>query len=400
MTPNIDIYLRSAFKELEAFSIPGIGTFRKVYRSAQWQNGLNTLHPPILDVEFVADATEGLSLTSYLVENIHMPQDQANQIVTDINHTISNSLGQHQKFEISEIGVLKKDNLGKITFHPTMERQHTLADDYYGLQPVSFSASSSYANGLFEEPMIDMTTEPRKAKSPASLSMVRMVAMLSLVFIFGITFLYNFPLRKQRSTLTQGLPISTVVEEQSATPEYLADRTVIEPVSNETPTNDPLEKKTVAPKPRNNSPKPRTQAPAQEFIAEAETPGYNRFEQEMGVTRGGDNSIRVAEKFDGDISNLNDSPNRSLTRGVQTEKLFYLIMGSFSSQSKARNKRHELRKSGLNAVVLDAAQDPRSPEKTIFRVAVYTSRDRMAVQKYADQIKAKGKGSGWIYSEE
>ncbi|MEM6806052.1 MAG: hypothetical protein AAF696_31935, partial [Bacteroidota bacterium] len=139
MNINIDIYLRSAFQELSAFSIPDIGTFRKLNR-ASWigENGLH-MHPPGTDIEFSQEVDAGILLSAYFSEKIGLDEEVAEQISTQIRQVILHELRHKGKFEIGEIGLIKKADKDKLTFENYASKSNSLSENYFGLSPIKLS---------------------------------------------------------------------------------------------------------------------------------------------------------------------------------------------------------------------------------------------------------------------
>lgn len=389
MNPNIDIYLRSAFKELDAFAIPRIGTFRKVHRAAHIAAEVGELRPPVLEIEFESEVKDSLLLTSYLTNNIHMRQGEAEQIVSDISNTISHALKSRRKFEIAEIGLLRRSSEGKLSFSTNHHNRTVFADDYFGLQPIQYISPATTVE-LESDPVILGTSDPSTHQSVTSSSTtaLKIVAMVGLILMLGITVIST--VRTERSTLVQRPPLP---KENGVTPgvddQLYADNTLAEddktnPVDDNTPNETP--RSTISPQTENpsssdnsNSNSPVSVAPANELIAailEREVPPATTSRQadpreSSGLTRGSHNE----GSFDALKPQGDPDPN------------YYLIVGSFSNERKAKEFSQKLKNSIESADPIILYSHSSAGNSRIYRVAIYKSSDRTQVNRVMKELK-------------
>lgn len=421
MNPNIDIYLRSAFKELDAFAIPEVGTFRKIHRAAEVAVESGELRPPVLEIEFDPQVKESLLLMSYLTNNIHMGRTEADQIVSDISQTILQALKTKRKFEIAEIGSLRRNPDGHLSFHPNHQHRNVFANDYFGLQAVPYASPPHPSKMDADENLIDMTEEhiPKAAPS-TSASALKTVTMLGLILMLGITVIYTA--RKERSTLATGVRIPD--SEQLGQPGEFEP--VGDPELEETPTLPTEDLMALNEGPSDAEPGTSTESatrglpategdearaskqrpapvkvePADEdlFAALAEDRNATtarsvppQSASPRGTFRGGEQG---ETSYTGDLSALDTS--RAQQGESRGGKMYYLIMGSFANEGKAKQHLAKLTQStNYDPIILYPPEGSSRP----YRVSIYRSLDRNKVMELRDRLRGQGNNDVWVFAE-
>ncbi|MEM6628302.1 MAG: SPOR domain-containing protein [Bacteroidota bacterium] len=418
MNLSNDIYLRSAFKELDAFAIAGIGTFRKVYHAAREETFLGEFLPPSVSVEFVPKVDEKLLLEYYLVQTVHLDKQTALHMTQDIRKSILTSLATQGLYEISGVGALRRDSLGKIHFNPDGLKDGFFSGDYFGLQPIKLDYESDKKDQKISDTMIQ--EEPQTTISDLSKGYWfgwKSAAILGIVLLFGVyLFVMDGPVRStlRRASLVEGLKVRNLSPEE----QLLADNFESLPDPFQEEQADPFAQPEVGSNPPEeviNSQEvdalpSENLEPIREPIASAETRtrSTESLDEESnqtavaretlynptttrGVMRGGGNDDSQGEEFlpESNVSALSDDsfPQRTPDAGI-----YHVISGSFKQLRDAQSVVDEMRRRGYDAQVLTA-----SP--TTHRVSVYRTEDRSAAEKFAAQLKQRGVPKSWIFHD-
>ncbi|RMG54660.1 MAG: hypothetical protein D6722_28750, partial [Bacteroidetes bacterium] len=130
MQKNVDIYLRNAFRELDEFSVPGVGTFRKVFEHARLDEVRGQAYPPSVQMAFEPQVDVRVSLRTYLERKMMLSEEAAGRILSDIEEVITTQLAETGAYELPEIGRLYVQPVGTLAFeaYPAAE----FAGDFFG----------------------------------------------------------------------------------------------------------------------------------------------------------------------------------------------------------------------------------------------------------------------------
>jgi len=398
MNINIDIYLRSAFQELSAFSIQDVGTFRKINRSS-WidESGLH-LHPPGTDIEFSSIVDRSVLLSDYFRHKIGLNPDAAEQISTQIREVILREVQQKGKFEIPEIGLLKNTDTQTLTFENYETKSNVLSDNYFGLSPMSITEPVTVLASF------DKNTDMKKSNRPESKQSLSTIGLKSsiivaLLFALGFILLNQSPLIIHRSSLTQGLKVR--FNAPSSIEDRLAARKPIESKNDQEEIAEPLEEEK-----------------APEELKEALKRGTKPAANSRGITNTESSSqqeeiVPAIEELladGGPVEKTTDQLGTSRGQEVNpTARLrkneegfandsdieYHLIVGSFKSLSIANKAVSKWKTQGYDAIVLF----PPAGSSLTHRVSVYKSISRTSVEGFATRLKDKGNKSTWIYEE-
>ena len=414
-----DIYLRSAFKELEAFAIPGVGTFRKVYRSASTDELAEKVFPPMVGIEFKEEVEESLLLTHYLTEEVHMDKDSAAGLVNKISQEMLQALQTEDHLEIVEIGQLQKCASGKLEFGYTDHKPYQFFKDYYGFQPVSFSPVSK---GRVEETSVTMdvstNVNPYQRRRTSGW---RPVALMGAFLVFGssVVFLYLKGKRLERSTLAMGVktPDDRQIAEEVPllVPELLPEASTEAPAATEkdiaentTPPVQPqTEKPAVVTTPKVDRPiaaadpieTPSQETPSAVPASPANVRSVPPANGNMGVPRGGQTQeitdISMLDTLPADPTTT-DAISRKSTPTPPASKrayTFHVISGSFSSLQSAQRSVSEWKRKGFP---LSQVVSPKGAS-TNYRVSVYNAATKPQADAFAARMKRQGKGEPWVF---
>lgn len=398
MNINIDIYLRGAFQELSAFSIPDIGTFRKIKRGS-WidETGLH-LHPPGTDIEFSTEIDPTILLSTYFTDKIKLEEEVAEQISTQIRQVILHELRQKGKFEIADIGLLKKSDNHILTFENYENKSNHLSEDYFGLSPINIKEPTT------EIATYRKNTDMKKPDRPESKKILSLTGLKSILLVALLTALCAFiisesPITVHRSSLSQGVKVRfnapESVEDRLAARRPAEKRSDTEEIliadaeQNSAPEVDGASStKSEATTPQSRQIPERKASPQEEEVVPAiedllaEGPATEN--PSLGRSRGQDDIPADA------TARLSRSPEAD---GEATQ--YHLIVGSFKSLNSANKAVSKWKAQGYDAIVLF----PAAGSSLTHRVSVYKSYTRSDVESFANKLKAKGKKSTWIFED-
>lgn len=371
MPKNVDIYLRNAFRELEAFSVPGIGTFRKVFAHARLDPEQQQAFPPEVRLTFDPGVDARVSLRRYLERKLLLREDAAQRILQDIEETITSAIASEGTYELPEIGRLYRQETGQLAFaaHPAGQ----FAGDFFGFMPVA----------LMERPPSDENTPdmpPLTPESPARtwLPGWRPVLLLLLLGAMGYLLVTQGPFTKSRSSLSQGLQVRF---DPPASAETLADADSL---------SGPVLSDGRAPA-----------APREETLPAAPLPQRGDPTARLGAPRGEEAFDAFAESVDISVLDTARSPRPApATRDVRppaprNTPTYHLIGGSFSTQQAAERYVARARQEGNNPIILFPPQG----SSLTYRVSLFSHPSRQEVEAYSERLKRQGKKEGWIFEE-
>lgn len=404
MRQNIDLYLRSAFKELEAFAIPNVGTFRKIYRAAEVEEHIPEVKPPMIDLEFTSEVKEEVLLTQYFTENIHMNFLEAENIVQNITFVITDSLKIEGKYHIEQIGTLIRNWDNEIAFHSVPENESFFSHEFFGLKPVSYQKNDYPESESFDN-VVEMLDNKysKKSTSPNKIGWKPLVLLGSFTVLTVLT-LVNRPdsmsdsllANEERLTEEGGKGIVNRDERESISNESLieierdVELTQMEDqyVEEESVTkiDDSSDPPLIA---QNESPKKYTDSPEKEF--DPSTTANRGLSQGDGGTFRGipeDNSSRIKN-------------DEAYTRGLPSDLAddikdvtFHVISASFSSYKSASKVLKELKKVHPSAKILSP-----SDENSTYRISIYSSTNKDEVIQVLNKVKNSGDDDTWVYTE-
>ncbi len=397
MGVNIDIYLRNAFKELDAFSIPGLGTFRKVHLSAALDEEENLVHPPRVEIEFSPQVDTRLSFVRYLTQQVQIPPEEAEKIVADISEDIKGQVREEGNFDMPEIGVLYGDGKGSYAFSPYEDSRDAFSSEFFGLPPIDLNSHGEVGEYFSPvEPEDKSMTQPKPAQ-PSERNRRPGFSALTLILVFlilgtaGIFVWQNQALTRSSLLDKNYLSITGSSSEGS---EMLADNQAFEEF--EVPESQPAanaearrqgdgEKPDAGPASSSSqenttsSPSSKPSSPRLE-----ETPPFtnSRALEPMGLPRGGGN-----QEEEGSMETFN-SANARLS---QAQSSYHLIAGSFAKPTLAERFKKQLLEEGYKKVEILP-----SPEIGKYRVSIFQSQNLQEVKIFQSNLKEQGRRKGWI----
>ncbi|MDX1908621.1 MAG: SPOR domain-containing protein [Bacteroidia bacterium] len=366
MKLSSDAYLQRAFKDLEAFSVPGLGTFRKVYRDAHMDDGGVIVHPPTIEVTFEPAVHEMLRLNDHLVHNLGVSPAEAAAIVSDMKGVVQRALALRGYYEVPGIGRLVQDAGHRLRMIPATARAADTSDLYFGLKPVSSPATQPDVSLTTTDKITAMKLSGTSDRTVPGGNMIWRSALLaSLLLTLAYVFVMFGPLRMQRSKISGGVVL------RLDPPSEADDQMAIRP-----------------PRPQMQPSLTPVDAGTPEPLADAGTQ----------TTRGldGDAASQQTLPPGSDLRTLG-AGDQGGTRGetADPQARFHLIAGSFSTLESARKFQQEMTTEGFAATIIA----PETAGAPSYRVSIFNSADRKAVEAYANKLSKMGKKSGWVYEQ-
>lgn len=400
MNLSNDIYLRSAFKELDAFAIPGIGTFKKVYHAAEESRDDQSIYPPRIEIEFSREVSPALLLNQYLTQNIYLKPAEAEKILEEIRHSIQHALEETGVFDLPGIGKLKKSPDGALRFFPTQGNENFFSQEFFGLQPVSYEGQEEEEGAAASQTHTMPPKHPPYPPTPKKRSSIwgwRSAMLVSIVVLVGLFAWLNGEVRVnyKRASIVKGVkgPEEMVAENQipSEAPAQVGERALPDSLSAEdsqpgvpTPSGEASQPLVT----RSETPTPSDPAPTSSQVARsAEQEPANPVPQTSPAPP--PPRTQVSRGID------NETPEE--VPGNSTIIFYHIIAGSFDDQAKATQMVADLTEKGYDAVILF----PSSRNTPKYRVSVFRSPDRTKVDTYRNRLIRQGweENATWIYKE-
>ncbi|MEO1449392.1 MAG: SPOR domain-containing protein [Bacteroidota bacterium] len=397
MNVNIDIYLRNAFRELDAFAIQGIGTFRKVHRAASVEEKSEKIQPPSIRLEFSPQVDDKVLLNRFFRDNIQLPPADADRIVVAIEQRIRTSLQQEGQFDIPEIGQLIRKPDGILDFSAYESAYPEMGGEYFGLQSVPLPKAPvsdlELAAQSDASEMANSITPPKSARSQAW----KPVLIIALFLVMGGLILQRSPLVKHRASKITGVQIRynaprPVDEALAANTDEPEDIDAIEgnsSVEGDTSPTSPEVPNATDVLAQNEESANALPAGANARTAPPTSRGQDSSDQPIDL----DASSNVADLAPG--ANARTVAPETARRADQP--VFHLIGASFTEQDAAERYLEDLQDQGKEGMILF----PTSGSGDRYRVSLFRSQDRTVVERFKARLQAKAPDTSyWIFTED
>lgn len=412
MSPNTAIHLHSAFRELEAFAIAGIGTFRKQYHEAVMGEHGDVM-PPASRLHFDKQVDNTLLLKDFLYTHLGISEIEADKTEQELRIEMTWALETRRKFEIAEIGTLIRSTDGITMFEP-IEVGGDVVGSTFGLQPVMAPVATT-ATPIATEAAAPAAATPITAVMPAATfpwKPIGLLLLFGLIFSFVLyTAVYQSEKTKLKESSNDGLIAAS--EMAAAQDTGVAKPPAIQSAEDSQSAELLAENKSAT----NKGEMTRGADETGSAMRMSGTRGIEGVKRTYGVVVGDLSMLselstteqamirsRTAEAAATSVrnkSNPNAIPEaneaqqggdnvvaaRSSQKGV-----FHIVGGSFSTLDKANEYVAEAQAEGLSPVILF----PATGSSASYRVSIFSSRDRVSAAGFAARQKAQGKKSGWL----
>jgi hypothetical protein len=404
MEPKIHTYLTSAFRDLDTFSVSDLGTFRKEYREAFWDEMNSQFLPPRLEVVFEQNVYEGMDLGIYLHSYLQLPQLDSQKLVLDIRNTIFSQIEKLGYFEIPEVGTLEKTAGNNLEFFMLSATDNALDDDFFGLEPVRFSKKTEIMLQQSDNPtFMNNQNNPERSVNLSSVGW-KTFLLIALIFTLGFFVVDQGPFVIHRSSLNEDmLQVRNIIPPRHNDLLAMNERDETKDGGNTnqigSEESEPIEEEIEIPEEEainpENTPIPDTVDDPRDQVRNAETPI-----QEQPVNS---EIARLPKPVEKPINlSILDTANKKqmATRGgeelmPEAPTNYHLIAASFKTIGSAQEYLEEMNENNLDAIIL---MPPQGSSQT-YRISIYRNRDRLKVQNFKDKLEKLGRKSGWIYKE-
>jgi hypothetical protein len=126
-------FLAIAFRELERFSLPGVGTFVRESKPARVDPKTKQLQPPSSYIKLEPGERNLMQLYQYLGDQANLRREQAEKYAQELGHFVKEYTKISGGLELRGVGRITKDATGGIVFEPAMD-DPTFST--YALKPV------------------------------------------------------------------------------------------------------------------------------------------------------------------------------------------------------------------------------------------------------------------------
>jgi hypothetical protein len=136
--------LQLAFAHLDAFSVPGIGTFRRARYSAVLDHQAGTIQPP--GERFVLEKGEGMvdRLEDFYFRHMHLSIGKAGELVKSVADYLVQELQKGGTVGVPGIGQIQRSGASGFVLVPEAGlRAHS--EKFFGLAPIAYTLNSSSA---------------------------------------------------------------------------------------------------------------------------------------------------------------------------------------------------------------------------------------------------------------
>ncbi|MCI4668705.1 MAG: hypothetical protein MRZ79_11265 [Bacteroidia bacterium] len=404
MGVNIDIYLRNAFKELDAFSLPEIGTFRKVHLSARMDENLQKVFPPRIEIEFSPQVDTRLNFSRYLTQQIQMPQDEADRIVRDICWDIERIVNEEGQFQLPEIGTLVKSQNGRYHFMADQKSQEVFSGDLFGLEPVTLTnlpvVTEEYVSLEHEETSMNQPIPKEQTPPKNKRSGFPTLAVLLALLIAGTGAVFVWQNQSLTRSSLQDQQFLSVIPAEPKLDKFLADNKgskAFDKEPNQPGTNSTSrlsgenskgnsdKKEATSTEGKKAKESTEKKVDADKFIAQAD-------KQTTRDLQGGGLGLPRGKGDDGNINDL--KVDKTTARLAKPASTFHLITGSFGQAKTAEVYKSKLLKQGYKQVEILHAPDIKK-----YRVSVFSSNSPEEVKIFQGTLKEQRGVEGWILEE-
>ncbi|MFN8395443.1 MAG: hypothetical protein U0176_12435 [Bacteroidia bacterium] len=200
--------LLAAFRHLDEFSVPGVGTFRRVRQGAQIDHVRKRIQPPQENFVVEGGETHIRNLEEFLGRALGLEVPDRYEAVNAIAAHITDQLSYSGTLRVDGSGTLRRDDAGELLFQPEEGVLGQLGD-FFGLQTVE------YTIGEATKPNLDKKKEAARESVLANTTVVEPVrnrrrfpvGWLTLFILVGIgaATLWNWQGQVRHMFVTAGI---------------------------------------------------------------------------------------------------------------------------------------------------------------------------------------------------
>ena len=131
--------LNLAFQHLNAFSVPGIGTFRQEYKPARIDHLHGRISPPVYAFSLVNEEDEPSALENFLFTHFKVSINKAKEAVKSIGDLIKDEIKSFGKFVLLGIGEVRKNAGGAYELKADSTPELTSNTAFFGFSELGYS---------------------------------------------------------------------------------------------------------------------------------------------------------------------------------------------------------------------------------------------------------------------
>lgn len=377
--------LQLAFAHLDAFSVPGIGTFRRARYSAVLDHQAGTIQPP--GERFVLEKGEGLvdRLEDFYFRHMQLSIGKAGELVKSVADFLSQELQKGGTVSVPGIGQIQRSGANGFALVPEAGlRAHS--EKYFGLAPISYTLNTASAITQVEKVdaakresalrSVPVEPAPKPVRKRRSMRGVVVVFLLLVMAASGAGMIWQdkFQGWLKKVGWVDSTPSDTLLPPDP-------NSAVVDLSAVDTTTSDPESIAKVEPK---AEPKPQ---PKVEPKAKVEPKPQPKVEPIAKVEP--KPQPKVEPKADTEIASLSDFDGIGEHAAPNT---YYLVVGARKDAASAKEIANKISQSGIKARVLVPRQA--GPHYKIF---AYADRDKSKVIAKMVAWKDKFPEKSWIF---
>ena len=204
----MDKYIKEYLLTHEKVQINGFGRFEIVYKSAEIHPVLHTVTVPGKYVVFsentAADATE---LTNFIASKEQLSVEETNNRISEWVETVKDTINQKKEYLLA-FGKFLINAMGKIEFIPSLDAD--ISPESFGLEAFTMPVKSAPKSNQAQEEIVDASSEekntiPQTQKKPKrrrDILLVFLLLVLAIVLAAGIIcYLYPQDVKKHTQEL-------------------------------------------------------------------------------------------------------------------------------------------------------------------------------------------------------
>lgn len=378
--------LQLAFAHLDAFSVPGVGTFRRARYSAVMDHQAGTIQPP--GERFILEKGEALveRLQDFFFRYLHISIGKAGELVQAVASFLQAELQKGGSVAVPGIGQIQRSGASSFVLVPEAGL-HAHSEKFFGLAPVAYTLNTAAgitqvekAEAARRETALRSTPvqpAPKPVRKRRSYRGVVVVFLLLVMAISGAGMIWQDEFQgwlKQAGWLAS-TPSDTLLPPDPN--KSVVDLSKIDTTDSEQPLAKVEPKVKPEPKP-NTKVKPEPKPKVEPRPKPAPKPKAEVQPRPVPTPKVQETDVSLAD-FDGQGEHA-------------AEGKFYLVVGARKDAATAKEIAAKITKTGIQARILV----PRQPGPH-FKVFVYSDRSKAKVIEKMVAWKDKFPEKSWIF---
>ena len=375
--------LQLAFAHLDAFSVPGIGTFRRARYSAVLDHQAGTIQPP--GERFILEKGEALveRLQDFYFRHLHISIGRAEELVQSVASFVQGELRQGGSLSVPGIGQIQRSGAIGYALVPESGLQ-AHSERFFGLAPVAYTLNTTSAVTQTEKVeaarresamrAAPVEPAPKPVRKRRSWRGVVVVFLLLVMAASGAGIIWQDQFQgwlKQAGWIGQGTGDTLLPPDPNQT---VVDLTQIDTTDTVAPIAEA--KETPAP------------APAEEVKETPKPlPAVKEVPKPLPAVKETPKPVPAVEEASADLADFN-----GLGEYADAKK-YYLVVGARKDAATAKEIAARITQNGIKARILV----PRQAGAAHFKVFVYADHSKSKVIEKMVAWKDKFPEKSWIF---